>query len=93
MAEKKTAAELKAEKVKELKAFRLDVAGVKHAQKEVIRFTWRNKNIDLRTASETVVKAIAADPYNKVLVLTETEKATAKAEPQKEAAGKAAGAK
>jgi len=72
--------------------FKFDVPGVVHAEPSVIRFTWRNKDIDLRTASQTVVKAIANDPRCTVLQLTKTEMKAA-AEATKEEAGKRAASK
>lgn len=74
------AEQTKEERIKKLRAFDLSKRdecpdNVIHAQKGVIKFRWQNKSIDLRTASQVVIEAVADDQYCKVL----TRKGAAKA--------------
>ena len=54
-------------------ALRDDLKHLNHDKKDIIRFVWQGRTIDLRTVSVKVAEMIARDPENGVLSVKEAK--------------------
>lgn len=76
MAEKiKTLAEKRVEAKESLKNYKFNTTGIRHTKPDVVKFKWQLRTVDLRTASERLIRAVADDPYNGVLEYTKAGEA------------------
>jgi len=76
----KSPEQIREEFKKEFEDFTLKVDGVIHLHPNIVKFIFRGREIDLRTAPEQMIRIIAADPGDKVLGIDEkVAKAAAKA--------------